>query len=66
MKNKDPQLRLFYPERLSFKIEGKMKSFPDQRKRVKGVHHQTKIAKNVKEAALRRRNREGEEHMYKE
>ena len=32
MKSKDLQLRLLYPGRLSFKIEGKVKSFPDKKK----------------------------------
>ena len=30
--NKDLQPRLLYPARLSFKIEGEIKSFPDKRK----------------------------------
>ena len=32
MKSKDLQTRLPYPERLSFKIEGEIKSFPDKKK----------------------------------
>ena len=32
MKSKDLQLRLLYPGRLSCKIEGKVKSFPDKKK----------------------------------
>ena len=32
MKSKDLQTRLPYPERLSFKIEGEIKSFPDNKK----------------------------------
>ena len=32
MKNKDLQPRLIYPEKLSFRIEGQIKSFPDMRK----------------------------------
>ena len=32
MKSKDLQLRLLYPGKLSFKIEGKVKSFPDKKK----------------------------------
>ena len=32
MKSKDLQPRLFYPARLSFKIEGKLKSYPDMKK----------------------------------
>nr|KAF6469826.1 hypothetical protein HJG59_011183 [Molossus molossus] len=33
MKNKDLNPRLLYPARLSFKIEGQIKSFPDKKKR---------------------------------
>ena len=32
MKNKDLQPRLRYPEKLSFRIEGQIKSFPDKKK----------------------------------
>nr|KAF6500849.1 hypothetical protein HJG59_007884 [Molossus molossus] len=32
MKNKDPNPRLLYPARLSFKIEGQIKSFPDKKR----------------------------------
>ena len=32
MKSKDLQLKLLYPARLSFKIEGEIKSFPDKKK----------------------------------
>ena len=35
MKSKDLQPRLLYPARLSFKMEGEIKSFPDKR-RLKG------------------------------
>ena len=31
MKSKDLQLRLLYPARLSFKIEGEVRSFPDKK-----------------------------------
>ena len=31
-KSKDLQPRLLYPERLSFKIKGEIKSFPDEKK----------------------------------
>ena len=37
MKSRDLQPRLLYPAKLSFKIEGQIKSFPDQ-KQTKGVH----------------------------
>ena len=32
MKSKDLQPRLLYPARLSFKIEGQIRSFPDKKK----------------------------------
>ena len=32
MKNKDLQPRLFYPAKLSFRIKGQVKSFPDKKK----------------------------------
>ena len=32
MKSKDLQPRLLYPARLSFKIEGEMRSFPEKKK----------------------------------
>ena len=32
MKSKDIQIKLLYPARLSFKIEGELKSFPDNKK----------------------------------
>ena len=38
MKNKDLQLRLLYPAKLSFKIEGEIKTFLDKNfKKAKGV-----------------------------
>ena len=46
MKSRDLQPRLlFYPAKLSFRIEGQIKSFPDiKKKKTKGVrHHQTVI-----------------------
>ena len=31
-KNGDPQSKLFYPAKISFRIEGQIKSFPDKEK----------------------------------
>ena len=31
-KSGDPQTRLFYPAKLSFRIEGQIKSFPDKKR----------------------------------
>ena len=42
MKSRDLQPRLFYPAKLSFKIEEQIKSFPDKKK-TKGVHHHPTI-----------------------
>ena len=43
MKSKELQPRLLYPAKLSFRIKGQKKSFPDKKKN-KGVHlHQTII-----------------------
>ena len=36
MKSRDLQPRLLYPAKLSFRIEGQIKSFPDKKK-LKGV-----------------------------
>ena len=30
-KNGDPQSKLFYPAKISFRIEGQIKSFPDKK-----------------------------------
>ena len=38
MKTRDLQSRLLYPAKLSFRIEGQIKSFPDKKK-TKGVHY---------------------------
>ena len=43
MRSRDLQLILFYPAKMSFRIEGQIKSFPDEEK-TKGIpHHQTII-----------------------
>ena len=55
MKNRDLQPRLLYPAKLSFRIKGQIKSFPDKKK-TKGIHHhQTIIILNVKGNYLRKR-----------
>ena len=38
MKSRDLQTRLLYPAKLSFRIEGQIKSFADKKK-TKGVHY---------------------------
>ena len=42
MKIRDQQPRLLYPAKLSFRIEGQIKSFPDK-KITKGIHHHQTI-----------------------
>ena len=42
MKSKDLQNRLLYPAKLSFRMEGQIKCFPDQGKS-KGTHHHQAI-----------------------
>ena len=42
IKSRDLQPRLFYQAKLSFIIEGQIKSFPDKKK-TKGVHHHPTI-----------------------
>ena len=55
------QPRLLYPARLSIKIEGQIKSFPEKKKS-KRIHiHQTSSARDVKGTDLRKgRKRERE------
>ena len=43
MKSRDLQPRLLYPAKLSFRIKGEIKSFPDKKKTKKVHHHQTII-----------------------
>ena len=42
MKSRHLQPRLLYPSKLSFRIKGQVKSFPDKKK-AKGVHHHQTI-----------------------
>ena len=54
MRTRGLQPRLLYPARLSFKIEGKIKSFLEK-KRSKTIHfHQTSSANDAKGTALRK------------
>ena len=46
MKSKDLQPRLLYPTKLSFRMEGQIKCFPDKVK-VKDHHHQASIVQNA-------------------
>ena len=54
MKSRDLQPRLLYLAKLSFRIKGQIKSFPDKKK-TKGVHHhQAFLIRNVKGTYLRK------------
>ena len=46
MKSKDLQSRLLYPAKLSFRIEGQIKSFPDKKKKILKEFIITKNKKN--------------------
>ena len=62
MRNRGLQPRLLYPARLSIKIEGQIRSFPEKKKKSKRIYlHQTSSARDAKGTALRRgRKRERE------
>ena len=47
LKGKKLQLRLLYPARISFKIDGEIKSFSDKQK-LRIQYHQTSFTKNVR------------------
>ena len=66
MKSKVLQPRLLYLARLSFKMEGKIKNFPD--KKAERVHlYQTSTARDAKGTALRRlRKRERRTQLQRE
>ena len=48
LKGENLQLRLLFPARISFKIDGEMKSFPDKQKFKRIQYHQTSFTTNVK------------------
>ena len=54
MKNKGLQPRLLYLARLSIKIEGQMRRFPDKRRVKKYTSTKTNTARYAKETALRK------------
>ena len=61
MRTRGLQPRLLYPARLSIKIEGQMRSFPDKKKSKRIQLHQTSSARDAKGTALRKgRKRERE------
>nr|KAF6387533.1 hypothetical protein mMyoMyo1_008025 [Myotis myotis] len=57
MQSKGLNPRILYPARLSFKIEGEIRSFTDKKK-AKGVyHHQASNTRNAKGTGVKRRNK---------
>ena len=65
MRTRGLQPRLLYPARLSIKMEGQIRSFPDKRSLKELL--QTSSARNAKGSALRTGRkiaREGEKHRY--
>ena len=54
MKNEDLQSRVLYSEKLSFRIEGQLKSFPDKKK-LKEFITLNQYYKKVKRPSLRRK-----------
>ena len=56
MKEKNLQLRLLYPARISFKYEGEIKSYTDKQ-RLRIQHHQISSSTNAKGSSLDRKHR---------
>ena len=54
MRTRGLQPRLLYPARLSIKIAGQIKSFPDKKKSKRIYLHQTSSARDAKGTALRK------------
>ena len=65
MKSKDLKPRLLYLAKLSFKIKGEIKSFPDKKKLQEFVNTTPVLQKNVKGIALRRRGRKRKTKLKK-
>ena len=55
LNEKNMQPRILYPARLSFRIEGEIKSFQDRQKLKKYVTHQTGSARNIRDASVKER-----------
>ena len=52
--NQRPATKAIYPARLSIKIEGQIRSFPDKKKSKRIQLHQTSSARDAKGTALRK------------
>ena len=57
IQNKDLQLRLLYPARLPFKIEGEINTLPDKKKLKESVTSKAILQDILKGPALKRRRR---------
>ena len=57
MKGKKLQRRILYPARLSFRSDGKIKSFPNKQKLRVFKHHQTSFTTNAKGTSLGRKHK---------
>ena len=57
MKSKDLQPRLLYPARLSFKIEGEMRSFPEKKKLKEFVNTKLLMQQMLKGCLEKRKKR---------
>ena len=58
LKGKNLQPRLLYPARISFKIDGEIKSFSDKQKLKRIQYHQTSFTTNLKGLIWSRNTRE--------
>ena len=58
MKSKGQQARVFYPARLSIKMEGEIRSFPEKRRLKEYTSTKTSTARYAKGTALRDEEKE--------
>ena len=52
MKGKNPQPRILYPARLSFRTEGEIKNFSDKQKLKEFINTKSTLKENVKGSSL--------------
>ena len=57
MKSKDLQPRLLYPAKLSFRIKGQIKSFPDKKKQKEFIMTKSLLYEMLKSSLRRRRKK---------
>ena len=63
LKGKNLQTRVLYPERISFTIEGEIKSFLDKQK-LRVHHHETGLTRNVKGPSLSKKIKATTKNKY--